>query len=211
MAEKTTLYLITNATNGKTYVGVTKHRNLRRRLSEHFSVARKNKLNGTFQRALRKYAREDFSIAPIAYFATRAEAFAAEIEYIAAYNPPYNSTLGGEGAKGHKSSEKVKSRNKIVHRGNKYRLGSTHTLEVRKLLKDYGYKNMHIFSKYQKLGPAAQARKVVCLEDNKSYESASAAARHYNVCKSALIEVCLNRKHRKTVGGLRFKYEMERG
>ena len=150
MAENTTLYLITNAVNGKTYVGVTSHRNLRRRLSEHFSVARKNKLNGAFQRALRKYARENFSIAAIAEFATRAEAFAAEIKYIAEYNPPYNSTLGGEGAKGHKSSEKVKRKNAIVHRGNKYRLGATHTSEVRNLLKNHGYRNMHIFLKYQK-------------------------------------------------------------
>ena len=33
------------------------------------------------------------------------------------------------------------------------------------------------------------------------------AARHYGVAKSSVIELCLGKKHRKTVGEKVFKYE----
>jgi len=55
-------------------------------------------------------------------------------------------------------------------------------------------------------GPLKNSKKVICLEDGLEYTSASAAARHYNISKSAIIELCLGKNNRKTVGGLKFKY-----
>lgn len=55
-------------------------------------------------------------------------------------------------------------------------------------------------------GPIKNAKPVVCLDDELQYLSASSAARHYNIPKSAIIELCLGKNNRKTVGGLRFKY-----
>jgi len=206
MSKPVTLYLITNGINGKTYVGVTGHKDLRRRMSEHVHAAYKRGLNGAFQRALRKYGRVNFTIAPLATYSNCEKAYAAEIAYIAEYAPKYNSTLGGEGSRGHVVSAEVRARNALRHRGNKYRLGATHTSEVRERLREHGHRNFHIFKKYQSMGPAAQARRVRCLDDNREYASASEAARHYDVARSALIELCLKQKYRRTVGGLRFKY-----
>jgi hypothetical protein len=55
-------------------------------------------------------------------------------------------------------------------------------------------------------GPMKISRKVLCLDDGKIYQSASEAARIYNVAKSAVIELCLGKNNRKSVGGLKFKY-----
>lgn len=56
-------------------------------------------------------------------------------------------------------------------------------------------------------GPMKRARKVLCIDDGKIHVSASEAARYYNISKSAIIELCLGKNCRKTVSGLRFKYE----
>jgi hypothetical protein len=69
-----------------------------------------------------------------------------------------------------------------------------------------GIANIEEFKKYSAMGPKASSRKVVCIDDGNVFESASAAARHYRVAKSALIELCLGKNYRQKVGGLRFKY-----
>jgi len=55
-------------------------------------------------------------------------------------------------------------------------------------------------------GPRSVSRQVKCLDDGELYESASAAAAAYGVAKSGLIELCLGKRNRKTIGGLRFIY-----
>lgn len=55
-------------------------------------------------------------------------------------------------------------------------------------------------------GPIKLSKKVVCLDDGKQYPSASEAARVYNVARSAVIELCLGKNNRKTVGGFKFSY-----
>lgn len=55
-------------------------------------------------------------------------------------------------------------------------------------------------------GPAKLSRPVVCLDTGETFPSASEAARHFNVCKSSLIELCLGKNGRRAVGGLKFAY-----
>lgn len=55
-------------------------------------------------------------------------------------------------------------------------------------------------------GPMTNARRVQCLADGKEYPSASSAAAAYGVAKSALIEMCLGKNGRASVGGLAFQY-----
>jgi len=74
-------------------------------------------------------------------------------------------------------------------------------------LREFGYANKHIFAQYSHMGPRALARSVVCVSDGRIFDSASAAARYYGVARSALIELCLGQKNRKSVGGLLFSYE----
>jgi hypothetical protein len=55
-------------------------------------------------------------------------------------------------------------------------------------------------------GPMSRARPVICLEDKRTFPSATSAARHYNIPRSAIIELCLGKNNRKSAGGLRFAY-----
>lgn len=55
-------------------------------------------------------------------------------------------------------------------------------------------------------GPTKLSRQVYSVTDDLYFPSASAAARHYNVAKSAVIELCLGKNNRRTVGGIIFKY-----
>lgn len=72
--------------------------------------------------------------------------------------------------------------------------------------KKYIGQSMENWRKYAHLGPMVNAKRVLCLDDGTVFESASAAARHYGACKSALIQLCNGDKRRKTVKGLRFIY-----
>jgi len=58
-----------------------------------------------------------------------------------------------------------------------------------------------------KAGPMKNAKRVICLDDNMSFSSASEAANFYKVAKSAIIELCLGKRRRKTVGKKKFAYE----
>lgn len=56
------------------------------------------------------------------------------------------------------------------------------------------------------VGPESASRQVVCLDDGSVHPSASSAARAYGVAKSALIEMCIGLRKRRSVGGFHFEY-----
>lgn len=116
-----------------------------------------------------------------------------------------NYSGGGEG--GSNPSEETRCKISAAGIGKQKHLGKTHSDETKALLARLGTERLATFDKYRALGPAAMARRVICLDDGNVFESASAAARHYRVAKSALIELCLGKNYRQTVGRLRFKYE----
>ena len=136
------------------------------------------------------------------------EAFDLEINRINFYKNAgvvlANYSGGGEG----NSNPSQETRDKIskANMGKQRRLGKKHSKETKDLLSRLGVQNFPIFEKYRKLGPAYQAKPVICLVDGLVFPSASAAARHYGVSRSALIELCLGKNYRQSVGGLRFKY-----
>ena len=91
-------------------------------------------------------------------------------------------------------------------RGNTYRLGTTHTSEVRARLRKRGLENILTFRQFSHLGPQTQAKRVRCLDDGLEFSSASVAARHYGAPPSSVSQVCAGVKHRKTAGGRHFSY-----
>lgn len=92
--QKNYVYLLT-FTSGKSYVGVSS--NPKRRLAEHWSRAETGAYALSY--ALKKYGNPQMRI--LAETATKAEAFALEIKFIAEMNTlapnGYNMTKGGEG------------------------------------------------------------------------------------------------------------------
>lgn len=136
------------------------------------------------------------------------EAFTVEIERIAHWRAVgailTNYSGGGDG--GSNPSEETRRKIAAANLGTKKHLGKTHSDETKALLARLGTERLATFNKYRALGPAAMARRVICLDDGNVFESASAAARHYRVARSALIELCLGKNYRQTVGGRKFKY-----
>lgn len=55
-------------------------------------------------------------------------------------------------------------------------------------------------------GPMANARRVLCVDDGRIFESLSEASRYYDVDAGALSQVCGGKRTRKTVGGKSFRY-----
>lgn len=136
------------------------------------------------------------------------EAFALEVERIAHWRSggvqTTNYSGGGEG--GSNPSEETRRKIAAAGIGKQKHLGKRHSAATKALLAKLGTENIEIFNQYRKLGPASMSRRVICLDDGREFESASAAARHYGVAKSALIELCLGKNYRQTVGKLKFKY-----
>lgn len=193
------VYIATNLVNGKRYIGATIH-TLAKRMSEHKCAAfRRNKRekNMPFYRAVRKYGFVVFKFSELIACETE-KVFFEEVRMIALLKPEYNATAGGEGCLGRKMSDYCRQklsegRSKPEFKEKLSKIGKTK-------------ENRKRFAKYQKLGPMFSARKVICLDDKKVFESASAAARFYGVARSALIELCLKKNGRKTVGGKIFMY-----
>lgn len=202
-----TVYKITNLLNGKFYIGVTT-KALRLRLTQHFAAATQTKknLNGAFQRAIRKYGRKAFVIEAMIECDSADVALSEEIRLIAELKPHYNSTKGGDGAAGVVFSSETRQKIGTASKGRTHRRGQKHSQETIERLRQLGHERAEIFAQYASMGPKASARAVICLDDGQQFESASAAAKHYGIAKSAVIEVCLRNPRRAQAGGRVFRY-----
>ena len=222
------VYQALNSVNGKRYVGVST-RGVAHRRTSHFLSARKGS-RVRFHCAIRKYGESAFQFTVLTQYATLADAHAEERRLIALLKPEYNMTAGGEGVLGLKMSPETIERIAAAHRGKPGPwLGKKRSEETKRKVGDASRGRKHPnrkrppqsqrdklrvlglakkdeWQKYARLGPASMARSVRCITDGKTYESASAAARAYAVAKSAVIELCLGKRGRKSVGGLVFGY-----
>jgi GIY-YIG catalytic domain len=105
-------------------------------------------------------------------------------------------------------SEDAKARIGAASKGRKARLGMPTPESAKRRLSEIGKTDEALarFAKYRALGPAASARSVICLDDGKTYQSASAAARAYNIHNSLVVEVCNRDPRRVTAAGRIFRY-----
>lgn len=118
------IYKITNLTNGKAYIGLTK-RDEKKRFREHFAQSRwpsKSSDKRHLFNAMRKYGEECWSVEVIARAKTWEELCALEVKLIADHQTHdrrkgYNSTLGGEGANGLVFSPEVRARLSAARKG----------------------------------------------------------------------------------------------
>jgi group I intron endonuclease len=202
------IYIIINIINGKRYIGVTTLKNLESRLRQHFYSAKNYRNNGHFYRAIRKHGEKVFIINKLKACASATEGLAEEVRLIKELKPEYNSTAGGTGRLNGYISEEGRQRIRAAQLGIKRRLGAILTPEARARISKAQETPEAIgrWNLYRSMGPKSSSRRVLCVSDNSIYESASAAAKKYQVCKSAIIELCLGKRGRRTVGGLKFRY-----
>lgn len=179
---------------------------MRRRIWNHVYDAFRNQRPTRFACALRKYGPDSFEWLVVSSHDNGQEALLEEQRLIQALQPAYNSTPGGEGFIYRPMSVKNRERVRELHKGNKYRLGKTHSAETRERLREVGQRDRKAWLLRSHLGPEASSRRVVCLNDGLIFESASAAARYYRLSRTAVIEVCNRNARRRTAGGKVFRY-----
>ncbi len=206
LTERMVVYLAKNKVNGNCYVGSTKHA-LGTRKKDHFRMATRGVAGcPIFYKAIRKYGESAFEWVILDRASSVEELRDLETKRIAELRPKYNVATKGWGGNGGKISEAGLRSISEFQKGKKWRLGTTHSAETRDRLRAWGLENSEHWEKYRHLGPTASSKKVVCLNTDKIYESASAAAKANGISKSLVIEVCLRNSRRKTAGGLVFRY-----
>lgn len=173
------VYMAKNTLTEEFYIGSTST-SLEKRCASHRSAALTGANDSPIAKAIRKHGYETFVWTILSVHDELINARDEEARLIKELMPHYNSTEGGGEYE--------------AFRNHQRELASTP--ESRKL-----------FAQYAHMGPQAVSRRVVCLNDGKVYESASAAAAAYGAKKSAVIEVCLRRPFRKQAAGRVFRYE----
>lgn len=105
------LYQITNTVNGKFYIGITS-KAPQERWGNHRRAAVKGK--AVLYRAMRKYGLDNFTFTVLEDFPDWPSAQQAECCAIAARNPDYNCTGGGDGCPGRWATEETRRKQSIA-------------------------------------------------------------------------------------------------
>jgi group I intron endonuclease len=192
------VYKITHLPSGKHYIGQTSCK-LNNRFSWHFSNAKKAKTVSVFVDALRKFPRKDFIIELIEEVNTREEVLLLEEKYI----EQYNSIIDGFNMrpsdfipwnKGKEMDEQY-CKNLTGEKNPMY--GKTHTIEYRK------WRSNHM-SEIQLGKNNHMAKKVYCVELEKTWDCVVDCAKELHIHKSGISHTCQGQH--KTAGGYHFKY-----
>ena len=119
-----------------------------------------------------------------------------------------NYSSGGEGGNFDPIPE-VRRKISLANMGHKKRLGAKLPQESKDAIRlaQMRPEIKAAWAERSRLGPAASAKRVRCIDDGVEYPSASEAARAYGATKSAVIELCNGyNKYRKTAARRRFEY-----
>lgn len=137
-----TVYIHTNITNNKVYVGITSLNPKKRWSNGHGYLYRND--NGSykqakFARAIDKYGWGNFEHIIWAEHLTKEEACYFEKNLIILWdsiNNGYNTTKGGEGDLGYKHSEEFKRKLSLAMKGNKRSLGCHRTMDAKRRISE---------------------------------------------------------------------------
>ena len=179
------------APNGKVYIGITC------RDPEERWANGKGYNGQYFGRAVKKYGWENFSHEILFSDLTKEQACKKEIELISFYNSTnpkkgYNLSTGGENSSPTKQTREKISKTltgKMVGDKNPF-YGKHHPKEMRD---KFSAERKGRFAKeknpmFGKISP--NAKKVLCIETNEIFNSATEAGRKYNIDNSSISKVC---------------------
>ena len=222
------VYEVTNLVNGKRYVGVTSM-TLEHRKASHIRAAKAGAPN-LLARAIRKYGNENFQFIKVKDCLTFSEALEDEKHLIAALQPEYNLTEGGEGCLGRiptpetlaKRRQKpsplkgiprpadVVEKMRVALKGRKLIQTPERKEQLRaaaaamRARPRRGYATQRQRKHLNRLHSARQ-RPVICLNDGFEFPSAMVAERHYGIYAGAVSAVATG--VRPAVFGYVFRYK----
>ena len=165
------VYIAVNKSNGKRYIGATKH-SLSHRKRGHWSDANGRNYCRKFGSALRKYGPDGFEWRVLATCSSLQEMATEEMRLIAEMKPEYNITLGGQGIFG-------------VPYTDERRAKLSKSLTGRRMKPAQRSKNAELLAQLR----VKRHRSVVCLDDGKMYASCKEASEFYGVTHSNIRSV----------------------
>lgn len=223
------VYVHTNKTDGKRYVGITSQGVGRRWRPDGSGY----KENPHFWNAIQKYGWDGFSHDIVASGISRSDACRMEKELIAEYKCcdqrfGYNVSPGGEhntmseeGRRRLSESRKGKNTGKDNPNYGNHKLagknnpnyGKKHSEEMRKLMSERRKGNgLHKFSDEHRRkisenhGGGAKKKMVFCVETETIYESINDAARAVGINKKLISNCCRGVKHYNTAKGYHWRF-----
>lgn len=230
------VYQATNLVNGKRYIGVTNKPLAVRRYSHHYDARKGRKKTfsrairkygeAAFEwKVLHDYLFPEDAMQAEIHFVeklkpeynmtaggdgTRGLKMSAESRAkMAASHTPERKAAFRQKVIGRKNTPEAISRMRQAHAGkpNLKLRGRKCPEHVREISRRTGLKYKDEFIRRTTGVPKGNERCVICVTDGKEFDSASSAARHYGVGKSSIIETCLGKDGRLTVGGMVFQYK----
>lgn len=218
------IYTITNQINGKQYVGQT-IRSIEVRFKEHCYKKPADGRKSIIYDSIKKYGKENFTIAEIDKAKSLEELNKKEIYWIDYYNSKapngYNLTDGGLGHRGitytpeqlERKSQNMTGENNPNwgNSGEKNHFyGKKHSEETRKHLSEIASNREMTEERLMYLEKARNSKgsfnkkAVINLDTDEVFESASEARRKYNTNYSGITDTCKGRQ--KTCKGFRWMY-----
>ena len=190
-----TVYKLTSPSN-KVYIGITSQP-----VCKRWSNGAGYKRCPAIYEAIKKYGWENIKKEVLLENTTEDEAKALETLLIKMHRSNesrfgYNRTEGGDGTTGHYPTEETRRKMSKAHIGNKGNLGGKLSEERKRQISESqrGAKNAH-------------AKKVICLETLKVYDTMTQAREETGATK--ITECCRHYHKRKTSGGFHWEYYEE--
>lgn len=205
------IYIHINMKNNKKYIGITKNDPIKR-----WNKGLGYKKCPLFWKAIQKYGWNSFKHIILIQGLNKEEASNKEIELIERYNTTnplygYNISKGGYGINSFVLSTETRIRMAENNKGTKNPMyGKHHTEEAKQKMREKKLGKKLSEETKAKMRNKRQgknhsnARKVLCLDDNKQFGCIRDASEYYNVSGSKISAVC--RGKRKHTGGYHFKY-----
>lgn len=106
------IYRIINIFNNKSYVGMSN--SLSRRAIEHVTPSNVKNKRTVLSKAFRKYGSENFFFELLELYVPHGNLFEREQHFIQALKPEYNMNEGGNGNKGHKLTNELKNKLRLI-------------------------------------------------------------------------------------------------
>lgn len=186
------IYKITNLVNGMVYIGATKY--IKRRFSQHINTAKNIKENTKLYNAIREFGEENFKFEELLCIKRESlEALRGDLSELELFNISSHDSLNN----GYNMSI-----SKIGTLEQKKNTLSTHSKETRKRMSE-NLKGSKRTAEQCERSSDSKKQKVICLNDNKIFNSIAECANFYKISTKISSKVCRGVEDFK---GLKFRY-----